>query len=385
MKCEAYVELLSASLDGELTPEEQAQLDAHLESCPHCRALHAELSGLQDSFDWEVTPPPELKPRILDALPPQRSAANAPYWRRWGAMAAAVALVALAAWQLPKFIYDAPKSVSEAADLLAGDDEAVTADQSEAPMGTYAAPNKDMALDNGQPVSATGALSDHFGSAAVTDQAAPKQAAQEHVEGETGEAPAAAETFSADDPGDPVDSDDAPAVLNTSVTADTAAPLAAAAPAESPTPQPRNYKMADSLDSAAVSSGAGETNGATETGGTDKTGDLSKAVITGEVLESAPEVGLFDYAAQDREAVSEGPWDFSCYSAVVTWPNADLSGDYPWQIQENGDTWYLIPSSLLTQTLQATDEGAPAYEVRAQGEDLTADAPYVLVIVPAAP
>lgn len=379
MKCEAYVELLSASLDGELTPEEQVQLDAHLENCPHCRALHAELSGLQDSFDWEVTPPPELKPRILDALPPQRSAAKAPYWRRWGAMAAAVALVALAAWQLPKFIYDAPKPVSEAADLLAGDDEAVTADQSEAPMGTYAALNEDMALDNGQPVSAAGALNDHFGSATVTDQAAPKQAAQEHVEGEAGGAPATAVTFSANDPGDPVDSDDAPAVLNTSITADTAAPSAAVASAGSPTPQPRSYKMADSPDSAVASSGAGGGDGATEIG------DLSKAVITGEVLESAPEVGLFDYAAQDREAVSEGPWDFSCYSAVVTWPNADLPGDYPWQIQENGDTWYLIPSSLLTQTLQATDEDAPAYEVRAQGEDLTADAPYVLVIVPAAP
>ena len=46
-KCEAYWELISASLDGALTPEEQAQLDAHLSECPDCRAMWEQLSGLE--------------------------------------------------------------------------------------------------------------------------------------------------------------------------------------------------------------------------------------------------------------------------------------------------------------------------------------------------
>jgi len=45
--CEQYWELISASLDGALTPEEQRRLEAHLAGCPECRSLWEELSGLE--------------------------------------------------------------------------------------------------------------------------------------------------------------------------------------------------------------------------------------------------------------------------------------------------------------------------------------------------
>lgn len=45
--CEQYWELISASLDGALTPEEQRRLEAHLAGCPACRSLREELSGLE--------------------------------------------------------------------------------------------------------------------------------------------------------------------------------------------------------------------------------------------------------------------------------------------------------------------------------------------------
>ena len=39
MNCEEAMELLSGSIDGENTPEEERRLQAHLAECPACRAL----------------------------------------------------------------------------------------------------------------------------------------------------------------------------------------------------------------------------------------------------------------------------------------------------------------------------------------------------------
>ena len=36
--CEQYWDLISYSLDGALTEEEQRRLDRHLAQCPQCRA-----------------------------------------------------------------------------------------------------------------------------------------------------------------------------------------------------------------------------------------------------------------------------------------------------------------------------------------------------------
>jgi len=41
MNCQQYENLLSARLDGELSPEEEAHLQAHLESCVACQAVAA--------------------------------------------------------------------------------------------------------------------------------------------------------------------------------------------------------------------------------------------------------------------------------------------------------------------------------------------------------
>lgn len=105
MDCENVLELLSAALDGELTAQQQVQLDEHLTQCPSCRALQAELAGLHEACAQLEVPAPEgLKEQIMAHLPAQSAKRVAPYWRRWGAMAAAIALVALMAWQVPKFI-----------------------------------------------------------------------------------------------------------------------------------------------------------------------------------------------------------------------------------------------------------------------------------------
>ena len=48
--CEAYQERMTAGLAGELSPEEEAELRAHLEKCPACRAEFEELSRT-----WKLT------------------------------------------------------------------------------------------------------------------------------------------------------------------------------------------------------------------------------------------------------------------------------------------------------------------------------------------
>jgi hypothetical protein len=47
--CERYLELLSGSLDGEISAEEQRELDAHLAECVDCRRLLEELRGDEEA------------------------------------------------------------------------------------------------------------------------------------------------------------------------------------------------------------------------------------------------------------------------------------------------------------------------------------------------
>lgn len=122
MTCDAMLELMSAALDGEVTAEEQAQLDRHLAQCTHCRALFDELSAIHGACaHLEVAPPPELREAILGQLPPQEPPAKQSpakviflHWQRWAAMAAAFVLISVAAWRLPQTFSGPPPAVKTA-------------------------------------------------------------------------------------------------------------------------------------------------------------------------------------------------------------------------------------------------------------------------------
>jgi anti-sigma factor RsiW len=102
------VEWLAAARDGELTPEEQTEMEAHLATCPDCAAHQAAMGALQqDLVQLPYRPaPPGLAERIQSALPQESDAAEQPRWRRppaWRRMllpltASAAAL--LLAWNL---------------------------------------------------------------------------------------------------------------------------------------------------------------------------------------------------------------------------------------------------------------------------------------------
>lgn len=97
MDCTRYEELMSAALDGELSPQERQELDRHLAGCPACAALFDELGAQCAALRELDCPFPDgLHDRILNDLPEQEKAPvrKTLHWRRWGAAAACLVLVA---------------------------------------------------------------------------------------------------------------------------------------------------------------------------------------------------------------------------------------------------------------------------------------------------
>lgn len=102
--CDRALELISAKIDGELTGEEAAWLENHLEHCPDCRALAADFAALHQLLPaLAPEPPAELKGRIMDAV---RAEKTVPFpdparkkprrrWKAWASVAAVAALVFL--------------------------------------------------------------------------------------------------------------------------------------------------------------------------------------------------------------------------------------------------------------------------------------------------
>ena len=95
MGCEEYTVLISARLDGELTPEEAARLDAHLAVCPQCRILVRELEEMKAALAQEepVQAPEQLSRGVLERIRLQR-AVRRRVVRRIGGLAAALVLCA---------------------------------------------------------------------------------------------------------------------------------------------------------------------------------------------------------------------------------------------------------------------------------------------------
>ena len=84
MACQRYYELISQRLDGELTEDEQQELESHLAVCPSCRALDQQLSGLhEDFFDLEEVAAPEgFAQGVMDRIRMEESKKVIPLFRR---------------------------------------------------------------------------------------------------------------------------------------------------------------------------------------------------------------------------------------------------------------------------------------------------------------
>ena len=106
--CDEYIELISAAIDGALSPAETEKLNAHLTQCPECEALYKELTALHTALGDlpPVEVPADLTERIMAAVAAEQVLPFAPaekkhssrHWQKWLASAAVLAVVLMGTW-----------------------------------------------------------------------------------------------------------------------------------------------------------------------------------------------------------------------------------------------------------------------------------------------
>ena len=106
-----FEDLLGSYLLGELTVEEERELERHLEGCPKCRGelerlrrTHALIQATAD-----VTPPPELKDQVLAQVRGEIPGHSRGWWF-WASAAAALLVVAVLGVGLLRGITGDPSS-----------------------------------------------------------------------------------------------------------------------------------------------------------------------------------------------------------------------------------------------------------------------------------
>lgn len=106
--CEEYEALISAFIDGALDDDSRAELMAHMAQCPACQAYFDDQIAIHDALEgMEAQAPADFTARVMEqvrrearqpAVPEktEKKTVAFPYWRRFAAMAACCAVVALA-------------------------------------------------------------------------------------------------------------------------------------------------------------------------------------------------------------------------------------------------------------------------------------------------
>ena len=105
--------LLASYLLGELSVEEERELERHLEECPECRH---ELDQARQSHDRlrqlaTYEPPTELEERMLAQVRGEMPARSSGGWRLWVPAAALVVVVVLGIGILRAILGDSPNAV----------------------------------------------------------------------------------------------------------------------------------------------------------------------------------------------------------------------------------------------------------------------------------
>ena len=97
--CDEYLELISARLDGELSPFEEKRLEAHLAQCAPCRELADQLADLHDAMSElpRLPVPDGLTQQIAaavaaDKVTPISAKKKSRTWRSLASLAAVLAL-----------------------------------------------------------------------------------------------------------------------------------------------------------------------------------------------------------------------------------------------------------------------------------------------------
>jgi hypothetical protein len=92
--CENYIEQISALLDGELSPEQEAVLRTHIEGCADCRRVYDAFQGISGALSEELVKPPETLARgVMYKIERQKKGAKRYMIGRFTAIAACFALI----------------------------------------------------------------------------------------------------------------------------------------------------------------------------------------------------------------------------------------------------------------------------------------------------
>ena len=67
--CEYYREKISCLIDGELSPDETAELEAHIAECSECRALYDAFAAVSAALGGGMEEPPEsIAPAVMQEV-----------------------------------------------------------------------------------------------------------------------------------------------------------------------------------------------------------------------------------------------------------------------------------------------------------------------------
>ena len=92
--CDKYRELMSAALDGELSEQQRAELEAHIASCGDCAAVFAAFSSISGELRGLEPVPEGFAASVMASIPARRARRS---WRRYLAAAACLVLICAAA------------------------------------------------------------------------------------------------------------------------------------------------------------------------------------------------------------------------------------------------------------------------------------------------
>ncbi|MGM9575507.1 MAG: anti-sigma factor family protein [Oscillospiraceae bacterium] len=122
--CEYYREKISCLIDGELSPEETAGLEAHIAGCPECRALYEAFTAVSAALSEGMEEPPEhIAPSVMQEVRAIAGRKKRGMWIKCLSAAACLALVVLVGAKAGLFggtSYSGADSAGETTDMLFG-------------------------------------------------------------------------------------------------------------------------------------------------------------------------------------------------------------------------------------------------------------------------
>lgn len=122
--CEYYREKISCLIDGELSPDETAELEAHIAECSECRALYDAFTAVSAAVSGGMEEPPEsIAPAVMREVRAIAGRRKRGVWIKCLSAAACLALVVLVGAKAGLFggtSYSGADSAGEVTDMTVG-------------------------------------------------------------------------------------------------------------------------------------------------------------------------------------------------------------------------------------------------------------------------